>query len=101
VVTCLIRYIIDPEKIEAFEEFARQWIRLVNRSGGTHHGYFLPHEGASHVAYALFSFESLASYEQYRNLFDTDSEFIAANQLRDETRCVESYERTFLRPLFG
>jgi hypothetical protein len=30
--------------------------------GGTHHGYFLPDEGANNIAYALFSFPSLADY---------------------------------------
>jgi hypothetical protein len=81
-VTCLIRYIINENQIAAFEEFARQWIRLVNRSGGTHHGYLLPHEGASNVAFALFSFESLARYDEYRSRFGTDPEFVAANRIR-------------------
>jgi hypothetical protein len=99
-ITCLIRYIIDETQIEAFEKFAREWIRLVNRSGGRHHGYFLPHEGASNIAFALFSFESLARYEEYRSHFDTDPEFVAANRIRDGSGCIRSYERTFLRPLF-
>lgn len=54
-VTCYLRYEIDPYQLEAFEEFARRWIDPVNRSGGTHHGYFLPLEGASDVAVALFA----------------------------------------------
>jgi hypothetical protein len=28
--------------IDAFEPFARRWMELVDRHGGTHHGYFLP-----------------------------------------------------------
>jgi hypothetical protein len=59
---------VDPAKIDAFERFARRWMELVEEHGGTHHGYFLPGEGASDRALALFSFPSLAAYEQYRTL---------------------------------
>lgn len=57
-------YIIDPEKIAEFAAFGRRWIDFVNRHGGTHHGYDPP-EGASDRALALFSFPSLAAYEQW------------------------------------
>jgi hypothetical protein len=98
-ITCHVRYEIDADKIDDFERFARRWIRLVTSSGGIHHGYFLPSEGSSDEALALFSFPSFAAYETYRQRFATDSEFIEANQIRDETRCVVRYERTFFRPL--
>jgi len=71
-ITCVVDYQINPAKIAAFEEFAKAWIPLVNKHGGRHHGYFLPSEGASDRALALFSFESLAAYEQYRKLFGVD-----------------------------
>jgi hypothetical protein len=100
-ITCCVRYEIDPYQVEAFEAFARRWIELVRRHGGTHHGYFLPSEGASDVALALFSFPSLAEYERYRERFGVDPEFIEADRIRDETRCVVRYERTFMRPLLG
>lgn len=99
VITCHVRYEIDASEIEAFERFARAWMELVARHGGTHHGYFLPSEGASDVAYALFSFPSLADYEGYRERFGVDPEFVAADRIRDESNCVRRYERTFLRPL--
>jgi len=99
VITCVVHYVIDPEQIDAFERFAREWMRLVARNGGVHHGYFLPAEGASDHAEALFSFESLAAYERYRARFGTDPEFVAADQIRNESRCVVRYERTFMRPL--
>ena len=100
-VTCYLRYEIDPYQLDAFERFARRWIDLVNRSGGTHHGYFLPLEGASDVAVALFSFPSLAEYERYRERFGVDPEFVDADRIREETRCVRRYERSFMRPLFA
>lgn len=100
-ITCVVDYTIDPLKIDEFEEFARRWIGLVNRNGGIHHGYYLPAEGASDKALALFSFPSLAAYEQYRQLFGKDPEFVAADKIRDESACVVRYERTFMRPLLN
>jgi hypothetical protein len=99
-VTCHLRYEIDPGKIEDFERFGRAWIALVNRSGGRHHGYFLPSEGASDIAYALFSFPSLAAYEEYRAKFGVDADFVAADEIRERSGCVRRFERTFLRPVF-
>jgi NIPSNAP protein len=98
-ITCHIKYIIDPYKVEVFEEYGKRWIKLVSRLGRKHHGYFMPGEGANNIAYALFSFESFARYEEYRKVMLTDSECIEANKLAEETRCIVSYERTFLRPV--
>jgi NIPSNAP len=100
-ITCVVEYTIDPDKIEAFERFAHAWISLVNKHGGLHHGYFLPSEGASDRALALFSFPSLAEYETYRARFGIDPEFIAADKIRDESKCVFRYERSFMRPVLG
>jgi hypothetical protein len=47
-------------------EYGRAWIQLVNKLGGTHHGYIMPSEGDSDEAFALFTFPSLAEYEVYR-----------------------------------
>jgi len=101
VITCVVEYTIDPAKIEAFEQFGRAWIDLVNRHGGQHHGYFLPSEGASDRALALFSFPSLAAYENYRALFGVDPDFVAADRIRDQSGCVLKYERSFMRPVLG
>ena len=98
-ITCDVDYVIDAAKIDAFERFARRWMELVNLHGGTHHGYFLPSEGASDKALALFSFPSFAAYERYRALFGDDPEFAAADRIRDESGCVLRYQRTFMRPL--
>lgn len=98
-ITCVIDYIIDPAKIEAFEAFGREWIAIVEKHGGAHHGYYLPAEGASDRALALFSFPSLAAYEQYRTLFGVDPDFVAADLIRDKSGCVIRYDRTFMRPL--
>jgi hypothetical protein len=99
VVTCVLRYEIDSNQIVAFEKFARTWVDLVNRLGGTHHGYFLPSEGASDIAMALFSFPNLAEYEIFRGRFSTDPEIIETQRFLKETGCVRRVERTFMRPV--
>lgn len=99
-VTCYIKYIIDPNKLDEFEHYGKLWIPLVNKFGGEHHGYFLPSEGANNVAFALFTFSSLAEYESYRNQSFQDPECLAAFEYAKTTQCVISYERSFLRPVF-
>lgn len=99
-VTCYLRYIIEPYKLAEFEEYAKMWIPLVNKLGGVHHGYFLPHEGANNVAYALFSFPSLAAYEEYREKIKTDDDCKQAFQFAEKSRCILSYERSFVKPVF-
>ena len=99
-VTCHIKYIIDANKVSEFEHYAKLWIPLVNKFGGQHHGYFLPSEGASNVALALFSFPSLAAYEVYRNDSFKDDECLAAFDYAKKTQCVISYERNFFKPVF-
>jgi hypothetical protein len=99
VVTCYLRYVLDPSKLVEFERYAKMWIPLVNKFGGTHHGYFLPGEGASNIALALFSFPSLATYEEYRQRAAVDAECQAAMRYYEETRCFLSYERSFFRPV--
>lgn len=99
-VTCYLRYVIDPMKIDDFEHYARLWIPLVEKFGGTHHGYFLPHEGANNIAVALFSFPSLADYETYRTRAADDSACQAAMAHYRQTQCYLSYERSFMRPVF-
>lgn len=98
-ITIHLKYEIDPYKLEDFEEYGRRWVVLVNRFGGTHHGYFLPSEGDSDIAYALFSFPGLAAYEKYRTASFADAECQAAFELARTTGCIKRYERRFLRPL--
>jgi hypothetical protein len=98
-ITCHLRYEIDPAQAAAFEEYVTGWIPVVARFGGVHHGCFLPHEGANDVAYALFSFASLAAYEQYRAGIRQDSRARELWELSARTRCIRRFDRTFLRPV--
>lgn len=99
-ITCHLKYVIDPYKLAQFEAYGRRWIALVNRLGGQHHGYFLPSEGANTIAHALFSFPSLAAYETYRQEMAQDPECQAVFAQEQEERSIVSYERSFLRPVF-
>ncbi|CAB3631456.1 MAG: NIPSNAP family protein [Achromobacter pulmonis] len=99
-VTCYLRYVIDPSRLKEFEAYGKMWIVLVEKFGGTHHGYFLPSEGANNIALALFTFPSLAEYERYRQQSMADPQCQAAFQYAEDTRCILSYERSFFRPVF-
>ena len=98
-ITCYLRYIIDPSKLKEFEAYGKLWIPLVEKFGGQHHGYFLPSEGANNVALALFSFPSLSAYEGYRQQSQTAPQCQAAFKYADDTQCIISYERSFFRPV--
>lgn len=98
-VTCFLRYEIDASKVEQFEQYARMWIPLVERFGGLHHGYFLPHESANDLAVALFTFPSLRAYEDYRLASSRDDECIAAYEFSKQSGCIRRYDRQFLRPI--
>ncbi|WTX00923.1 NIPSNAP family protein (plasmid) [Streptomycetaceae bacterium NBC_01309] len=100
-ITCHLRYEIDPTQIEVFEQYARGWIPVIEALGGTHHGYFLPHESANDIAYAAFSFPSLAEYERYRAAILLDPVAVALFDLADSTGIIRRYDRTFLRPILG
>ncbi|MBC9251307.1 NIPSNAP family containing protein [Pseudomonas alcaligenes] len=99
-VTCYLRYVLNPQKLKEFEHYGKLWIRLVEKFGGKHHGYFLPSEGANNIGLAMFTFPSLAEYEQYRNKSMADPECIAAFKYAEDTQCIISYERSFFRPVF-
>ena len=100
-VTIHLRYVLDTSKLKEFEHYGKLWIPLVEKFGGKHHGYFMPGEGASNIALALFTFDSLASYESYRQQSFEDPDCQAAFRYAEETRCIISYERIFSRPVFS
>lgn len=98
-ITCYLKYTIDPYKLKEFERYGKMWIPLVEKFGGEHHGYFLPHESTNNIAIALFSFKSLTDYEKYRTESLNDSDCKNAYDFAYDTRCIISYERKFLKPI--
>ncbi|MDB4990848.1 MAG: hypothetical protein JWN04_6026 [Myxococcaceae bacterium] len=100
-ITCLIRYEIDPFQRALFKEYAENWGRIIPRCGGHLIGYFLPHEGTSHVAWGLIGFESLASYEAYRARLKQDPEGRANFAMAEAKRLIVREERSFLEVVEG
>lgn len=47
--TCMVRYVVDFEKLEGFEKYATVWMRLSQRYGGVHRGYFLPSKDSFNI----------------------------------------------------
>lgn len=99
-VTCYMKFVIDPYKLNEFEIYAKKWISIIRRMGGEHHGFFMPYEGSNNIACSLFSFPSLSAYEEYRTKLRTDEESLSNLAYAKETRCLISYERSFMRPVF-
>jgi hypothetical protein len=99
--TCVIRYEIDPFQRDAFEEYARNWGRIIPRCGGHLLGYFLPHEGTNNVAWGLIAFDSLASYEAYRARLKSDPEGLANFALAQSRRLILREERNFVEVVEG
>ena len=100
-VTCVIRYEIDPFQREAFEQYARNWGRIIPRCGGHLVGYLLPHEGTNNVAWALIGFDSLASYEAYRARLKADPEGRENFAMAHAKRFILREERTFVEAVDG
>ena len=100
-ITCHVLYIVDPDRIAEFEEYARMWVAITPRFGGTHHGYFLPSEGWSDIAFAIFSFPSLVDYDKYRTDIASDPDVLKARAFAKQTRCFLRTKRSFFRPLSG
>lgn len=71
-ITCIIRYHIDPTKKHQFVQYARNWGKAIPRCGADLIGYFAPHEGSSTLAYGIYNIDSLAAYEAYRARLATD-----------------------------
>ena len=71
-ITCFIRYEIDPFKLDAFDQYARNWGEAIPRCGADLIGYFAPHEGSATTAYGVYSIADLAAYEAYRARLGAD-----------------------------
>lgn len=98
-ITCCIRYVLDPFKRDAFEDYARRWLTVIPQCGGDLIGYFMPHEGTNNIAIALISFESLAAYENYRARLKDSPDGAANFAFAERERFILSEERSFLRPV--
>jgi hypothetical protein len=96
-ITVFIRYQLDPFKRPMFEQYSKNWLTIIPRCGGELIGYWMPHEGTNNIAFALISFDSLATYESYRARLRADKEGMANFSFAEENQLILAEERTFLR----
>jgi hypothetical protein len=97
VITCFIRYEIDPCKAAAFEEYARNWGQAIPRCGADLIGYFAPHEGSATTAYGVYNVANLAAYEAYRARLRDDPGGRANYEFAQRERFILKEDRIFLR----
>lgn len=60
-ITCYVRYVLDMNQVEAFAEYGRLWMTLVDKLGGTHHGYYVPSRDPKAANHGRFSFPGIGS----------------------------------------
>lgn len=96
-ITCFIRYHIDPNRKELFEEYARNWAVAIPRCGADLIGYYAPHEGSSTLAYGVYNIENLAAYEQYRQTLAADPLGQENYNLARREKFILREDRTFLK----
>jgi hypothetical protein len=96
-ITCFIRYEIDPFKKPEFERYARNWGQAIPRCGADLIGYFSPHEGSNTVAYGVYTIESLAAYEAYRVRLAADPLGRENYEFAQREQFIRREDRMFLR----
>ena len=94
--TCVIRYHIDPTKKEAFARYARNWGAAIPRCGADLIGYSAPHERSSTLAYGICNVASLADDEAYRARLAADPLGRETSEFAQRERFLLREDRTFL-----
>ena len=95
--TCIIRYQIDPTKREDFVAYARIWGQAIPRCGADLIGYFAPHEGSTTLAYGIYNIPSLADYEAYRARLAADPLGRENYEFAQKEKFLLREDRTFLK----
>jgi len=95
--TCVIRYEIDPARPDLFLRYARNWGEAIPRCGADLVGYFAPHEGSATLAYGIYHVPSLADYEAYRERLAADPLGRENYEFAKAERFIRREDRTFLK----
>lgn len=96
-ITCFIRYEIEPHAHDAFVHYAKVWGQAIPQCGAELIGYFAPHEGSATTAYGLYSIDSLAAYEAYRARLREHPLGRENFAFATRERFIRAEERIFLR----
>lgn len=100
-ITCFIRYQIDPFKPEAFDRYAKAWNDAIPRCGADLIGYFAPHEGSATTAYGLYNIADLAAYEAYRARLREDAVGRENYDFARREGFIRTEDRIFLKRIEG
>jgi hypothetical protein len=100
-ITCFIRYEIDPFKHAEFATYARVWGEAIPRCGADLIGYFGPHEGSATTAYGVYNIADLAAYEAYRARLKADPAGQENFAFAKREQFIRREDRLFLAPLCG
>ena len=97
--TLLIRYSIDPNKVAEFKIYVAAEQKCIRRSGGDTIGYFLPTDfaGPMNEAFGLIRFATLAAYEKYRKILAEDLDHQKNVVRLEQSGSVLSTHRSIVR----
>ncbi|MDE4132669.1 NIPSNAP family protein [Phaeobacter sp. QD34_3] len=95
--TCVIRYQIDPTKRDQFIQYAKAWGQAIPRCGADLIGYFAPHEGSSTLAYGIYTVDNLAAYEAYRARLAEDPLGRSNYEFAQREKFLVREDRTWLK----
>lgn len=96
-ITCFIKYEIDPYKRVQFEQYAQNWGQLIPQCGADLIGYYAPHEGSTTTAYGLYNIKNLAAYEAYRARLSAHPLGQENYQFAQAEKFILKEDRIFLR----
>ncbi|PZR00967.1 MAG: NIPSNAP family protein [Cereibacter sphaeroides] len=95
--TCIIRYEIEPHARDDFEAYARVWNEAIPDCGADLIGYYAPHEGSATLAYGIYNIASLADYEAYRARLRADAQGQRNYAFALERKFIRREDRVLLR----
>jgi hypothetical protein len=100
--TCFIRYEIDPFQRDEFKLYSAAWGSIIPRCGGHLLGYFMwPYAGTDDVAWGLIGFRGMAEYDAYRRRLEADPEARANFAFAQLKRFILREDRTFFETVDG
>ncbi len=96
-ITCIIKYHIDPTKKDQFVQYGKNWSEAIPRCGANLIGYYAPHEGSTTLAYGIYNIKDLAAYEQYKHRLGNDPLGKSNYEFAQKEKFILREDRTFLK----
>jgi hypothetical protein len=97
--TLLLKYTIDPNKLEDWRTYAKAEFRPITESGGRISGYYGPTEfaGATSEAFATIDVGTMAEYEVYRAKLAADPRHQENVKKVEAAGAIRSIYRTIIQ----